>query len=816
METLWQDVRFGVRRLAHAPGFTAIAVLSLALGIGANTAIFSLVSTILLRPLPVADPGRVVAVTPVGQGGSEFASFSYPNYVDFRDRNAVFTGFAAHRFAPMSLSRGGNNERVWGYLVSGNYFDLLGVSAARGRVFTQDEDRAPGAHPVAVLSHGLWQRRFGSDPDLIGKTITLNGHSFTVVGVAPEGFIGTELIFTPELFVPMMMARQIEPGATFLERRGNGVMFTFGRLKPGVTEAQAAQSLDALAAQLGREYPETNEGMKVTLSPPGLILPALRKPIVGFAAILMATVGLVLLIACTNLANLLLARAAARRKEIAIRLSLGARRLRLIRQLLTESVLLAVAGGAVGILLALWLVDLIVGFKPPVDFPLTIALKIDWRVLGFTLLLSVLTGVLFGLVPALQASRADLVPALKDDAGAGGNRRSRLRGALVVAQVALSLVLLVAAGLFIRSLQRVQVLGPGFETERAVALSIDLGLQGYEEARGREFYRQLIARVEALPGVRAASYINSLPLSLNRNSTNIYVEGMPAARGALAPEAMNASVWPRYFETMGIPVLHGREFTARDDEGGPRAAVVNEAFARRFWPGQPTAAAVGKRVSTGGPSGNFWEVVGVAKDGKYFSLGEDPQPFIYFPMVRGYDWPATLVVRTAADPRAVVAGVRGEVRRLDPELPVFDVKTLGEHMRLSLFPLRVGAGVLAGFGALALALAGIGIYGVMSYAVAQRTREIGIRMALGAGRRDVLRLVVGQGMRLALFGLGAGLLGALLLTRLMASVLYGVSATDVATFTAVSVLLALVVFVACYVPAWRATKVDPLVALRYE
>jgi predicted permease len=814
METLWQDLHYGVRMLRKSPGLTAVAVITLALGIGANTAIFSLVNTVLLRPLPVARPERVVEVSLVRKN-SAFTNFSYPLYIDFRDRNDVLEGMAAYRFAPMSLSREGNNERVWGYLASGNYFDVLGVRAFKGRMFTQEEDRVPDANPVAVVSHGCWQRRFGGDPDLVGKTILINGHRFTVVGIAPANFSGTVLIFTPEIWVPIMTAKQIEPGSNWLDSRGSGVLFTFGRLKPGVSEAQVQASLNALLASLAPEYPQYPQlaATRIQLMPPGLVLPFLRNQTLSFAWVLMATVGLVLLIACTNLANLLLARATGRRKEIAVRLALGASRSRLVRQLLTESVLLALAGGAVGWLLALWMIDLVTAFKPPVDFALAIDLKVDWRVMLFTLITSFVTGVLFGLAPAWQATKPDLVAALKDESSAAGYRRSRLRNGLVVAQVALSLVLLVAAGLIVRSLQQVQTVGPGFEIEHTVTASVDLNLQGYNGPRGREFYKQLIARVDALPGVQSASLINYLPLNLDRSSASVYVEGQAPTRGADTPDVQCNNVWPRYFETMGIPLLQGRDFTMQDDPQSPRVVIINKTFARRFWPGQNP---IGKRLRRGGPDQPLWEVIGVAKDGKYWSLGEDPQPFFYVPMVREYRSNAALVVRTTGDPRGLIHAIRRAVQQLDANLPVYDAKTMSEHMRLSLFPLRTGAWFAGSFALLALALAGLGIYGVMAYAVSQRTREIGIRMALGAQASNVLKLIVRQGMTLALIGLIIGLAGAIALTRLMSSVLYGVSANDLVTFAAVTLLLALVVLIACYVPARRATKVDPMVALRYE
>ena len=811
METLLQDLRYAIRSMLKTPGFTAVAILSLALGIGANAAIFSLVNAILFRPLPVSNPARLVEVTPTREG-SGFGSFSYPLYRDFRDQNEVFDALAVYRFAPMSLSREGNNERIWGFIVSGNYFDMLGVKPAAGRFFTQEEDRVPGANPVAVLSYGCWQRRFGGDPKLVGKEITINSNRFDVVAIAPEGFVGTVLIFTPEIWVPVMMAKQIEPGSDWLNNPGNGVLFAFGRLKAGVREAQATQSLNALMASLVGVYPHL-EGLTVELSPPGLIIPVLRKGTLAFSFVLMAAVALVLLIACTNLASMLLARATGRRREIAIRLSLGASRARLIRQLLSESVLLALAGGVIGWLVALWMVNLVGAFKPPVDFALTIDLKIDWRVLSFSLAISFISGLIFGLMPALQSTRSDLVSALRDESAAAGHRRSRLRSGLVIAQVAFSLVLLVTAGLIVRSLQQVQMIGPGFKTDRTITMSVDLGLQGYTEERGQGFYKELIDRAEALPGVRSASFASHLPLALNRNSTSIYIEGQPVPRASDVPEIQNSTVWPKYLETMGIPLVDGREFTVRDDKKESRFVIVNETFAHRFWPGQN---ALGKRISPRKADGPFWEVIGVAKDGKYWSLGEDSQPFVYFPMMRDYENSAALVINSDAEPRSLINAIRREVQQMDPNLPVFDAKTMDEHMRLSLLPLRAGAWVAGSFALLALTLAGLGIYGVMAYTVSQRTREIGIRMALGATSENVLSLVIKQGMRLAGIGLGVGLAGSLALTRLMSNVLYGVSATDGVTFALVSALLAAVVLAACYVPARRAARVDPMIALRYE
>ncbi|MFL6257644.1 MAG: ABC transporter permease, partial [Pyrinomonadaceae bacterium] len=737
---------------------------------------------------------------------------------DYRDRNEVLAGLFAERLAPMSLSRGGDNERVWGYLVTGNYFQVLGVAAALGRTFTPEEDRAALTAPVAVLSHACWQRRFGGDPSVVGRDVQLNGHPFRVVGIMPEGFAGTEIIYTPEVWVPMTMQEWIEPGNAWLERRGTQNIFAVGRLKDGVTVEQAGASLNLLAEQVGREYPDTNEGQKILLVPPGFIVPQLRGAAVGFAAVLMGTVGLVLLIACTNLASLLLARANARRKEMALCVALGASRWRLVRQLLTESLLLALAGGAAGLLLAVWILGLVAAYRPPLDVPVWIEAAVDWRVLLFALGASLLTTVLFGLAPALSATRTDLVPALKDVASQSGRTRSRLRSTLVVAQVTLSLVLLVAAGLTLRALTRLQTASPGFEVEHGLIASFDLGLQGYDEARGREFQRRLIERLRAVPGVRAASLTDLFPLSLNYSSNDVYIEGRPGARGANVPIAMVASVEHGYFGAMSIPVVAGRPFGERDDERAPRVVVVNETFARRFFPGaDPAREVVGKKLSFRGDGGPWAEVVGVVKDGKYWTIGEAPQMFVYSPLAQSYTPGVTLVVRTAGgDPRALIPALNAEVRAIDPALPLFDVKTIEEHMGVSLFPARVAATLLGSFGLLALLLAGMGIYGVVSYAAAQRTREIGIRMALGARRGDVLRLVAGRGMLLVGLGVGLGLAFAFALTRFMEGVLYGVSATDPLTFVLVVAILLGVALLACLVPARRATKVDPMVALRYE
>ena len=816
METLLKDIRYAIRSLLKRPGFVAIAVITLALGIGANTAIFSLVNAVLLRSLPVEQPGQIVSVAMRGKDDS-MSAWSFPNYRDFRDRNETLSGLLVYRFVPLSLSRGAGNERIWGFEVSGNYFDVLGVKAIKGRTFLPEEDKTPLSHPVAVLSYNSWQRRFGGDPEIVGKDVVLNDHQFRVIGITPEGFKGTEMVYTPEIWLPAAMMEWVEPGAKWLEDRNTRNFFANGRLKPGVDARQAEASLNLLALQLAKEYPDTNEGQTVKIVPAGFLIPELRGAVVSFTWVLMGAVGLVLLVTCTNLAGLMLARATDRKREIAIRLAMGANRLRLIRQLLTESVLLSVVGGVAGVLLAYWMIEALLAFKPPIDFPLALDVEVDWRVLLFSLTVSLIAGAVFGLAPALQATRAGLSQALRETSAQGGAARTRLRSVLVVAQIAISLVVLIAAGLVVRTLQQLQTMNPGFDPQNGVTMSFDLGLQGYDEDRGQQFYKQLTERVKSLPGVKSATVSSYIPLSLNYNSRNIFVEGQPAERGENVPLSMNASAGPGYFETMGTPLIHGRGFTDQDQAKTELVAVVNETFVKRLLPHVSSSAeAVGKRISFGAASGPYMRIVGVVRDGKYFNIAEEPRSFIWAPMTQDYNSTGILTVRTEGNPESLIGAVRKEVQALDPNLPLFDVKTLTEHMRLALFAPKIAAMVLGVFGLVALLLSAIGIYGITSYTVAQRTHEIGIRLALGAQLSDVLKLVLSHGLKLTIIGAVLGLFGAFVATRAITSVLYGVSATDPLTFVLVSGLLIGVALLACYVPSRRATKVDPLVALRNE
>jgi putative ABC transport system permease protein len=817
MESLWQDLRFGARMLLKQPGFALIVVFTLALGIGANTAIFTLLDKVLIRQLPVEEPEQLVTFVSDASGAP--GVFSYPMYADLRDRNDVLAGMVAYSQRPFSLSDGSQSERVVGEIVSGNYFAVLGLRPALGRFFLPEEDRAPGTHPVVVIGHGLWRRRFGADPAVIGKTVNLNAYRYTVVGVTPAEFTGTTRGTVNDVYVPIMMQAETGPGrSNALNNRNWGWLHLIGRLKPNVSRRQAQAALSLLADEPGKTPPGAKDKAKFS---PNILMDGSRghthriKDLALPLKLLMGVVGLVLLIACANVANLLLARASARRKEIAVRLAVGASRIRLVRQLLTESAILAALGGGAGLLVASWFAGLLLRFQQQTNFvPRALDGRLDGRALGFTLALSLLTGIVFGLAPALQASKPDFVAALKEETpGLGvGGRRLSLRNLLVVVQVALSLVVLIGAGLCVKSLRALQAIDPGFEPAKVVTASFDLSQNGYDETRGRQFISGISERVAALPGVEAVSLASIVAFSDGFWISGATPEGyQPQPNERLAFD-FNA-ISPNYFRTLGASLVSGREFTAQDTVDAPLVVIINEATARRYWPGQE---AVGKRIIRG--RGQFFEVVGVIRNSKEKGLTADPRPAIYLPLLQNYvrDQSLTLHVRAATEAQTLLTAVRREVQSLDPTLPVYNLQTLAQQKDGSLYAERLATVLLTLFGLLALLLAAVGIYGVLSYGVTERTREMGIRLALGARSGDLLNLVVGQGMVLVLIGLIIGVCASFALTRLIEKLLFGVSATDPLTFVVIPLLLVSVALLACWIPARRATKVDPLVALRHD
>ncbi len=829
MNTLWQDLRYGMRMLMKRPGITLIAVLSLALGIGANTSIFSIVNALFIRQLPVPEPNQLMFVFNGWRNGP-WGAVSYPNYVDYRDRNEVFSELAAYGRITVSLGSDDRPDQINGAIVSGNYFDALGARAALGRAISPEDDRTPNAHPVIVISHRLWQNRFGGNLDVVGREVALNGRQFTIIGVMTAGFEGAEILEKCDVYAPMMMQAIVRPPSGGFSGEMNpdllsqrrGWMRMIGRLKSGVTIEQAQAGMAVIATQLEQAYPNENRGIIATLFPVSKVDPRGYRPLVTAAALLMSVVGMVLLIACANVANLLLARASARRKEIAVRLAMGASRLRLIHQLLTESVLLALLGGLAGLLIAFWTIDLLKATPPPVGiFSFNLDFSIDGRVLGFTLVLSLLTGIIFGLAPALQASRPDLLPSLKDESYSPvqSRRRFTVRNLLVIAQVALSLVLLIGGGLFLRSLWRIQGSHPGFDAEKVLTASLNINLLRYTRRQGREFYRQVVERMQSLPDVESVSLARIVPISGGGRMPGFVIEGQeeinrPRNTGEENLQRVNSNtVSAKYFQTMGISLFRGRDFTAQDDENTPAVVIVNESFARRYFVGQDP---LGRRLRVGGSQNPWSEIIAVVRDSKYLSMNEDPTPFVYLPLAQNHETGMTLHARAAGDPLSVAGALRNEINSIEKNLPLSDLQPLTALIGSSLYPARMGAALIGVFGLLALSLAAVGLYGVMSYVVSHRTREIGVRMALGAQTRDVLRLVLREAMTLVVIGIAIGWGIAAVLSRLIASFLFGVSPMDAVTFALIPILLALVALLASYLPARRAMKVDPMVALRCD
>jgi predicted permease len=833
MGNFLQDIRYGFRTLTRSPVFCLVAVASLALGIGANTAIFTLIDQLLLKLLPVNSPEQLVLLSAKGGTyGSNTGrnSLSYLMYTDLRDKNQVFSGIFCRYGQALSLSSEGRTERVAGELVSGNYFPVLGVGAALGRVFNAADDQQQGGHPIAVLSYEFWQSHYGGDPGVLGRKILVNGYPLTIVGVSRKGFFGIDPSVSPQIRIPMMMKREMTPGTWYsLNDRRSRFAQVFGRLKPGISLEKAKAGLQPLYhsvlemevrqeafAKAGDEA--RRDFLQGTLD----VLPAskgrsqLRDQFANPLLVLMAVVGFVLLIACANVANLLIVRAAARRKEMAVRIALGAGRARLIRQLLVESLMLSVAGGGIGLLLAIAMNRTLLRFLPAGTTPLALSASPDWGVFGFTVAISLLTGILFGLAPALQASRADIVTTLKDQAGAVvGGGGSRLRKALVAAQVTLSLLLLIGAGLFVKTLRNLRDTDPGFRIDRLVTFKVDAPSNGYKQERARQFYADLTARLSAMPGVRSASMTVVPLLDGDEWDSSVTVEGYTARPGEDVDPHMNYPE-PGLFATLGVPLILGRDFRDNDDAGAPKVAIVNEMFAQRYFKG---VIPLGRHVGMGSSPGTKTdiEIVGVVRNSKYEGVRDKITPELFLPF-RQTDFAVDMTgyVRTDRSADQIFSEVRQTVHSMDPNLPLFDVRTLDEQVDRSLSTERLVASLSAAFGALATFLAAIGLYGVMAFTVTRRTREIGIRMALGAGRAQVIWLVMREVLALMAVGLAIGLPASWLLTKLVQSQLYGVDSHDPKTIVFAVVLIAVIAALAGFAPGRRATKIHPMTALRQE
>ena len=811
LEDLRADLIYAFRTIRRTPGVAMTAIVSLALGIGVNALVFSVVNGLVLRPLPqVANPDRVVFVqTSHGPGQS------YPNYVDIRDRSTSFDALGGYRVAPMSVetaSTGAQPRRAWGYIVTGNYFDLLGVHPAVGRFFHAEDDVHPGAAPLAVLSYDEWMAHFDGSPSVIGATIRINTFPFTIIGVAPRGFFGTEVFYRPAIWVPMMMTAQIEPGNNWITRRATFNMWMVGRLKGGTTVPQAEANLNAIAADLGRTYPWPNKGMVLRLARPGLVGSLLRTPVEAFGGAVLGLAALVLIAACANLAGLLLARGADRQREMAIRLSIGAGRGRILRQLLTEATVLALAGGAVGIAAAAILARALAAWQIPVTIPMQLDVAVDWRVLLFAFGVSLVAGILFGAAPARFASATDPNMALKGGGSSSrGARRWTLRDALIPVQVAVCFVLVTASVVSIRGLQRALSLPLGFDPRGVTTASFDLGLAGYDKAHGQAFQQRMQEEALRIPGVTAAAVSNSMPLSLDQSHNSIYradaVSGDPAAANAVV-----YSVSPGFLRTVGMPLLSGRDFDARDSATSPEVSIVNEAFARRVF---KSTHVLGQHFRSG-PGGPLIEVVGVVADAKYETLGESATPAVFNPETQWYNSTTVLSVRSSLPEGETAAAIRQVAARLDPALPLYDVESAQEMTWISLLPSKVAAIALGVFGVLAMLLAATGLYGLVAYAVSRRSREIAIRVAIGASWRAVLSTVLGRTTLLIAVGAAVGTGLAMAALRVLSSVLFGVAPTDVPALGIVALVMASIGLLSCWAPTLRALRLDPAAILKAE
>jgi predicted permease len=810
LQTCARDVRHAVQLICRTPLFSAAAILTLALGIGANTTVFTFVENILLRPVPARDPQQLAFLN---WGGMQ--NISYPNYADLRDRNGAFSSLIAYRCNPVSMStHARENYRVWGYEATGNYFETLGVQPRLGRFFGPAEDDKPDAHPVLVISDRLWRSRFAADPNVVGKQVKINGFPFIVIGVAPPLFNGTELIISADYWVPMSMERQIKPGHDWLDSRYAQNVWTLGRLKPGVLRAQAEADLDRIAQDLAARYSDVlDRNARFHLSPPGLIGNALRGPITGFGVVLMGIGGLVLLLACVNLAGMLTARAADRRREMAVRLALGASKLRLLRQLLTESMLLAGSGGVLGCGIAFGACHLFNSWRLRADIPFEAALWPDSFVLCFTAAAALGTTILFGLLPALQAIRTDLIPGLKN-APANRSRRWAARDLIVTGQIALSVMLVICSILVVRSLQRALTLNLGFEPANAVSASFDLRLQGYDKPRSRTFDAALVAKTAALPGIDAVGIINNLPLRIGEDNSVVSRADRPLPPPSDRHGAVIYNISPGYLRAAGTRLLLGRDIDAHDRQRAPAVAIVNQAMTDLLFPNENP---IGKhfRTSTNAADAGI-EIVGVAETGKYESLGEDPKPAVFLPIEQSGTAETTLVARTALPPQQAAELLRKTILDLDPELTLYSVGSLTEQLDLPLFPARAAAAVLGIFGLLAMVLAATGLFALMAYSVARRTREIGIRMALGARPGQVLSSVLRRTLVLSAIGVAAGAVLTAAGSRLLSAILYGISPRDPVTYATAILLMGVVALLAAWNPAARAIHIDPARTLRED
>jgi predicted permease len=814
MSTFAQDVKYALRVLVKAPGYALVTILTLALGIGANTTIFSWINGSLLNPVPgIANQGEMVALS-LSQDATSPFPFTYPDFEALRNSQQSFVGLTSVNVAPMSLTGTAKPKRVWGMITSANYFDLLGVHPILGRTFSPDEDTSPGGAPVVVISYRLWQTQFAGRRDVVGQTLDLNEHRYTIIGVAPAVFQGSQTGVRADLFVPVMMQSMLMPQGDLIHDHHYFWLFVLGRLKPGVTLERAQEEMTSRLKPEVAAYPDEHRGHDQVTA-----YPLWRSPFganLFFSTLLpmlMTIAGLVLLLACANVANLMLVRNIARRREMAIRVSMGATRWRLVRQLLIESLVLALAGGAIAMLMTIWTSGAMTRFVPQMDFPFYLSIEADRTVLAAAFVFSLITGIIFGILPALRASSEAPGGVLKEatHAVSGGAGQARLTSALAVAQVSLSLLLLVCAGLFIRSFINAQQINPGFNSHDIFMASYDLFGAGYTEERGIQFDRQLLTRLEALPGVQSVMLANRTPLTFGGGSTSVKPEGyVPPPNVSMETQA--AIVSPRYFATLQLPLAKGRDFTEQDGKESQRVVIVNQTFAERYWPGQEP---IGKQVVSDFTKESF-TVVGVARNAKYNQLNEAPIPFVYLPLYQVYRAGMTINARVSGDPLAFSKAIDQAVHELDPDVVVFDITTLDLRRQLSTLAVRIGGTFVGAFGLLALVLAAIGVYGVTSYTTNQRTHEIGIRLALGASRTDVLRLILRRGILLTMLGLVIGLGLSFGVTRFMQSLLLGVSSTDALTFVGVALLLSVVVLVACLIPARRAMRVDPIQALRYE